>query len=246
MKLTEPLRILALGALLTSSPLACGDSENETRPDATVIVDASQPDAQVPRAFCVAPEFTNPECQTQSDCVERSDEVLEEVPGCEGDLCRGYAASVCTFGECELREDLENEQNLYTTGINVVVNTGGLQNDLSRLLGLAIPAETVGGETVTCDGVRDGTLDLLSSCLNVVDVRLENPPQAGTGDSIVVGFNRVPADREMLFIVYGYPSSDATGLPIGLYCTRQRVPAPQPEAFRVDAEPNFPEMLDLR
>lgn len=241
MKLTELSGCLALGALLALAPLACGDSDSGTGLDAGPTADANAPDAQIPRALCPAPEYPNPECTSQDDCVAQSEfnmgmfSTVSEP--CDDNACPEFSASVCTFGQCELREDLAENDGLIETGALVQVPTGGLFDSIAVLVGIAVQAETAGGAFGECDQVRAGSFNLDSQCTNIVDVR--TVPNGGGSETFPVTFNRIPAEREIMFIVYGHANPDASDAPIGVYCTKQMVPEPSAERVEVDSEPGF-------
>lgn len=235
----------ALMALLPLGFAACGDSESNPGLDAGGGggLDASTPDAERPRSLC--PVFENPSCTTQAACVEQSSfgngQFTEVSEDC--DFCPPFSGTVCTFGECELREDLSETDLLFDTGLTAQVPTGGLFARISVLVGIAIQAETAGGEMASCDEVRAGNFDFRNACVNIVDVR--TVPNGGGSETFAVTFNRIPADRDTLFVVYGFENPDASEEPIGVYCTKQAVPAPTGQAFEIDSEPNFAFMQPL-
>lgn len=247
MKLSELFGYFALGALLAASPLGCGDSnDNGTGLDAGPTADASAPDAQIPRSLCPHPDYPNPECGDQAACVTAAGESFTEVTEtCE--FCRPFSASVCTFGQCELREDLAEGGLLVPSGgASLTVNLGGLAGASAFLAALALQAETTGGERLTCDGFRDGSQTLIDNdCTNIVETRTTEVD--GVTESHTLSFSRFPGDREILFVAYAFADPDAATAPIGVYCTRQRVPAePADGTFVVPSEDGFELMTDLR
>lgn len=244
------MRFIALTgfmALLAIGSVACGDDEGPGSADAGSGLDAQAPDAERPRSLC--PVFDGPSCESQQACVEQSEfnngEFQTVTESCV--FCREFSASVCTFGECELREDLEEAELLVPSGgATLTVNLGGIASETSIIAALALQAETAGGETLDCDAFRTGSQALLdNACVNRVEVRTKDTD--GVSESHTLSFSRFGGDRDIVFVAYAFSQPEAASEPLGVYCTRARVPAePEGGTFQVPSEPGFELMTDLR
>ncbi len=223
--------------ILAALAAACGDStEGSGRTDAGVGRDAAQADAEPPRAICIDPGFTNPECRSQDDEACDSNEPTV-VSNCE--FCPPLLDAVCTFGDCESPAELADNEVDQAVKVGFSVR-GQLAIQVRRFVQVAVQAETVGGGQLTCEDVRDPDWTFNNPCYNIVDVRSVEAVSDGA-EGFSVTFSRFPNNRRMVFIVYGFTNPGATGDPVGVYCTAADIGDPT-EEIGVDSEPGFTDM----
>ncbi len=223
MKRLSSLALLSFGLLA-----GCGSDDPPPPTDAGVdSIDGSvAADAGV-RAKCTLPE-NNPSCRSVTDselgCLNRG-ERLNSDNRC-GDFCPGYlqrtcgdsfCPRVCATGQCVDLAIIDREEPL-----NLKLDVGELRPGF--FVRMVFYGETSGGNPFTCADVRaDPTGFFRDPCFNPTDMRA-SAPQPGPGNVYTFTFSRVPQDSPVVFVVYGFPSSDTTEPPVGISCTETLIP----------------------
>jgi hypothetical protein len=202
--------------------LGCNSGTDDDPFDASVTDNGPPPDGGV-RALC--PMLEAPECMNASTCGE----VIGKQSNCNG--CFAYSHSLCTFGACETPPVLAN-----SNPVNIFFNVeGALASRLMSFASAALAAETAGGAAVSCADVYAGEVDPNDGCYNIVDSR--GFPTAIVGDSYQTFFSRLPANRKVLLLLWGYQEEVASmGEPIGISCTEYDVGMPDGDGDDVEGD----------
>lgn len=174
------------------------------------------------RAVC--PMLASPECTTQAECGE----VLPRQSNCEG--CFDYSRSVCSFGACDSPPTL-GVTDTHTVWFTV---NAAIEPRLRSFATAALTAETTGGASVTCEQVYAGEVDIAGGCHNVIDSRGQEI--AGVAGTYPMPFSRFPAERRVLFIIWGYEMDNSEGDPLGVSCTEYEVGSPMQGEMRVEGD----------
>lgn len=164
------------------------------------------------RGLC--PLEPNPACTRASDCGEEA----PKQSNCAA--CRPYNAALCKTAACETPPLLEAGDPL-----NLVFQVGSLEPELASFAGAVLATETAGGNTVACEDVYLGRVDLGDPCYNLVFSR-GFAAIAQSGDTFTFTFSRVPGGEDSLLLVYGHALENAEGAAIGVSCTAVAISAP--------------------
>jgi hypothetical protein len=209
MKLLAHLAIPALGLSLLASVAACGGTTNDGTDAGADLDGGVVADAGV-RALCPLPE-NNPSCQAASECGAGS-------PGQSNcAFCPTQYTNLCLTGACGAPPLTENG-DVFTLAFSV----GDLQTQVFSMAGIALAAETAGGLQMTCEDVYAGRVNLDEACFNVLQSRYMVASRQER--NYRMPFTRLPAERPVLLVIYGFASEGAEGQPIGISCTAEDVP----------------------
>lgn len=231
---TNVLRMVS-ATLLTAGVclLGCSDDNGPNGPINNGNPDSGFMDAEVVVADagllsrCPVPgnfPDNTPECVQAMDCADREKlgQVAEEQPpqsNCE--FCRSYNNAICNRGRCEAPERLGPNE-----GILMRFSIVGFEAEIQSFAGVAVAAETTGGDEISCADVYAGTdWDLTETCFNWVDSRF-NPRGGEPAQAFPVRFGGFPGGRRVLLIVYGFAEENARGEPVAFSCTEVDVQEP--------------------
>lgn len=186
---------------------ACGDSGGSE--DAAVSLDANEPDAGV-RALC--PVDPNATCQAAETCGTPGS-VPANCP-----FCPPYNPALCALG-CRTPPLLETADT--QTVSFVARELGAIPESFG---GLVLATETAGGRYLTCQDIYADTARSLITepCVNILDSRWADAQREGA-DTYRVSFSRFASDLPVLFVIYGFSTDRAEGIPIGVACTEHQV-----------------------
>ncbi|MCK6546785.1 hypothetical protein L6R52_13120 [Myxococcota bacterium] len=205
------LGALALALFVGASAVACSSGDDG---DAGVDpADAgSEPDGG---RLGLCPQEPNPACMRADDCADDN----TKQSNCGG--CYPYNKSLCATAACTSPAVLEGG-DIY----NVLFIVGdALEPELKSFAGAVISSVTAGGNTITCEDVYAGRVDLNDTCYNVLDSR-GFASIAQSGEAYIFTFSRFASGGRALMIVYGYSAENSAGDPIGVTCTSVDVGTP--------------------
>lgn len=221
------LKLSKIPLLILPVLMACSDDSGEATPDMGMAApDAMmvEPDTGV-RAKCPL-AANNPTCSEISECLRPGD-ILTRSSNC-GDFCPGFKSEpcgqtgdfcplTCITGQCEILETLENN-------LNLTVDIAALTGTVEYFVLMVLDAETSGGNTITCADVMQAPETFFNDpCYSVTDVRTSDA--VGAGGVFLFPFSGLQADRDVIFLVYGFDQPDAEMPPVGLSCTEYTVPS---------------------
>lgn len=195
----------ALTAALVASALAAACAGGD---DADAGVDPAD-GGSVPDAgrLGLCPQEPNPACMRADDCADDN----TKQSNCGG--CYPYNRSLCATAACSMPATLEAgdiHNLLFVVG-------DALELEVKSFAGAVVSAVTAGGNTITCEDVYAGRIDLDDTCYNVLDSR-GFAAIAQPGEAYTITFSRFASGGRALMIVYGYSAENSAGDPIGVTC----------------------------
>lgn len=209
-----PSCVFCAPALLVIFSAACSGSNPPASPDASVAPPDAGPVADAGlRATCPL-TANNPSCLVPADC----DRDRTPQAGCF--FCPAYNQGVCALGQCAMPE-LIGIPDRHDFKFNIT----GFEGELMTLVGIAVVAETSGGNPLTCAQVYAEAVDWSEDCYNVLDSRFREI-QGDPAQTFTVFFSQFASGQKTLFVVYGFDTDDASGDPVGVTCLEHQVTGP--------------------
>lgn len=243
MNLMMNLRTLTLPSLLvfTSACSSEADPDDGSGPgQADASVDMTAPDLGPPRGQCPDPlafdeyAFDEP-CEVQSDCG-----LVDPTSSCQSDFCPSTSGrDQCVYYECS--EPLNQEDTVL--GANIRFSASEVISQVSTFVLIALQKETSGGAELSCEDdfyALDDPLDFdfRGQCLNVLDARQTRRNAAmPEGETFTLSASQFPKGISVLFLIYGFDNTGASGEPIGVFCTEYDFPLGQDDVFLIGGLP---------